>query len=92
MTPDEFNRLLEEMRFDLTSLSLELSTPYRTLQNYRAGLRRIPADFAGKMRQAHQRDRRMMAAMGVKLDRELAILYPQGIPSEREADDHENFY
>lgn len=92
MTPEEFNRLLAEMRFDLASLSLELDVPYRTLQNYKAGLRRIPPKFATAMRRAHCRELAFMARLGARLDREFAILYPQGIKSEIEKDNHEHFY
>jgi len=92
MTAEELLKLRKEMHFDKASLALILNVPYRTLQNYEAGIRKIPAEFAKRMRAAHAHDREQAAQMGARIDRELSIMYPMGIPSEIENNDHENLY
>jgi hypothetical protein len=82
MTAADLLRLRREMNYDKASLSLLLDIPYRTLQDYEAGERGIPASFAGKMKAAHKADRRYMAAMSKALDKEFARQYPHGIRSE----------
>lgn len=92
MTAAELKRLRLEMGFDKASLALTLELPYRTLQDYEAGRRSIPAKFSSKMRAAHRADRRFMAGVARRTDRELRATYPRGIPSETINNDDEDFY
>jgi hypothetical protein len=91
MTPEELKGLRLEMRYDLASLSYLLVIPYRTLQDYEAGKRGIPASFAEKMKAAHKADRDYMRRAARRLDKEFTRMYPRGFLPEKINNHDEDF-
>lgn len=92
MKPEELLKLRQEIRFDKASLARNLSTPYRTLQDYESGARPIPAAFADKVRTEHTRQLAFMADRMQQLEQELDRTWPRGIPSEIKNIPHDDFY
>lgn len=80
MSPAELGRIAEKTG-SLRALSKMSGVPYRTLQDYKRGLSGIPAPVAQAVREAHKRDREIMAEVlqGVfaRIDRD----FPNGITS-----------
>lgn len=81
MTPAELDSLREEMGCKWRDISHALPIKYRTLQDYAAGKRRIPEDFAKKVKAlaAHVKKttERAIANVCRQIDRD----HPHGITS-----------
>lgn len=92
MTAAELKALRLEIRFDKVSLGLNLGVPYRTLQDYESGARRIPATFAEKMRAEYARQMADKAERCRLMELELNQMYPYGIRSEINIRDDDYFY
>lgn len=86
MHKTEFRNMRELMRFSLAELSRVVGIPYRTLQDYEYGKRRIPSRVADLMRRELKRSqqirRQVLACIDSRIDREL----PERFISEADDD------
>lgn len=78
----QFRTLRESMRFSLVELSVVISIPYRTLQDYEYGKRRIPGRVADLMQKEFRRERRIMQQILAGIDKRIEQEFPNGFASE----------
>ena len=75
MHKTEFRNMRELMRFSLVELSSVISIPYRTLQDYEYGKRKIPRAVSERMIAELKREQKIMqqvlASIEKRIDREL---------------------
>jgi transcriptional regulator with XRE-family HTH domain len=78
MTGKELKQLRKEMKFDPRDMCCILEIPRRSYQDYEAGKRGIPAEFAERVRELHHQDRAFIAGIAERVDTDL-VKYPGGI-------------
>ena len=86
MNSMQFRTLRESMRFSLVELSVVISIPYRTLQDYEYGKRRIPGRVADLMQKEYKRERRIMNQILRGIEKRIDQELPAGFASEVERD------
>lgn len=86
MTPEKMRQLRKIMGFSLRDLAAVMRIPYRTLQDYEYGARRISACFATKLEAELERELRIQHELHVLIDQRISEEHPHGIPSAPERD------
>jgi transcriptional regulator with XRE-family HTH domain len=81
MTAPELKAIRVAIGWDKRSLALELGIAYRTMQDYEAGLRRIPEHIAVKMVELEDKDREWRRTLPARIDARIDAEFPQGIMS-----------
>jgi DNA-binding transcriptional regulator YiaG len=86
MEPERMLLLRKWIGFSLRDLAAVMRIPYRTLQDYEYGKRRIPDSFAVRFEAEIEREARIKAEVYQSIERRIAEEHPDGIPSEPEHD------
>ena len=86
MLPKRMLLLRKWIGFSLRDLAAVMQMPYRTLQDYEYGKRRIPNSFAARFEAEVEREARIRAEVYQSIERRIVEEHPDGIPSEPERD------
>lgn len=79
MTKEQMKAIRLDMRFSLRDLAAVTGIPYRTLQDYEGGQRRIPDHVAELLHAEQIKERQIKAELALAFEARLDREYPNGI-------------